>query len=165
MLSFKDFVTFYDKHKKCPNDAGRRRSQPMNVKQLKTRYAQYLKSNEQKGFKKDELWEEVRSFVFQRDHYTCRLSRTLSAVETNELQRLAGHFYETLDPAHVFSRSAFPKLKYDPDNIVLLNRYSHSMLDTHKHPITGETLTVEQLKAWWIRILGREKYTFLLQKS
>lgn len=165
MLTFKEFQEFYCKYKRCPNDAGRRRSQPMNERQLRTRYEQYKKSIQYKEIVFDQQWEEIRNFVLQRDRYSCQFYSVLIPELQDELHKKAGYFFEIIDPAHVLSRSAYPKLKYDSDNIVALNRYSHTMLDSHRHPITSEPLTVEEVSYWWIQILGREKYTFLMQKS
>ena len=56
---------------------------------------------------------------------------------------------------------------YDENNICLLNRYSHSNLDSSRDPITGEYIDSSQVKAWWIRILkgNINQYNYLEEKG
>jgi hypothetical protein len=111
----------------------------------------------------DEQWQEVKKLVFARDT-CCRLVKVLTAREFLVLQRNAGFMLSRFDPAHVFGVGPYPKLVYDPENIVRLNRYSHECLDTMKSPIDGTCITKEEKRAWWERIIGTEMYESLLNK-
>ena len=42
---------------------------------------------------------------------------------------------------------------YDEDNIISLNRYSHENLDSYRDPITGKSITREEVNKWWVRLL------------
>lgn len=58
----------------------------------------------------------------------------------------------TIEVAHIKGKGAFAELKYDPDNAVLCNHYSHSLLDIHKSPLTGEDITDEERTSWFRRM-------------
>jgi hypothetical protein len=52
---------------------------------------------------------------------------------------------------------------YLKHNVVLLNRYSHGMLDDMKHPLTGDPITYEERQAWWKRIAGDVQWDKLIK--
>jgi hypothetical protein len=58
-------------------------------------------------------------------------------------------------------------LCYDANNIVLLNRWSHSNLDNMKNPISGHSINKEQHRLWWERILKGNplQYKYLKDKG
>lgn len=101
----------------------------------------------------DKAWKQVKEEVQLRDKGVCRLAKALSIQEYVELRREAGGNLGKLDPAHYLSVSDRPDLCYEPNNIVLLNHYSHSLLDDFKHPITGKPINSEEQQQWWLRIL------------
>ena len=113
--------------------------------------------------KNDEQWQEAKKIVFARDSH-CRLIEVLSAREFLILQRKAGIILSRFDPEHVFGAGAYPKLIYDTDNIVRLNRFSHTKLDNVCSPITGDCITYEERQSWWERIIGTDMYLSLLNK-
>lgn len=109
----------------------------------------------------DAEWKETRQKVFQRDQHHCRLLRVCTAQEALMLIKFAGNRMGILDPAHIFAVSIAPHMCYDIDNIVTLNRYSHSLLEECKHPIYGTPITKEDEENWWKRIIGEKLYTKL----
>jgi len=113
---------------------------------------------------KDELWDECRKQVRERDQNRCRLIRVLSAQEAMLLMKNAKDQLNTIDPAHIFARSIAPHMKFDPDNVVCMNRYSHHMLEDCLHPITGESITKDEEHKWWKRIVGDKLFNELNQK-
>lgn len=167
--TFEEFKNFYKKNKYLPNDVGRRKN-PLNEKQLKTRYNKYLKQQDLVNKKQieaiqkkkqyytiDERWEEVKRNM---DLSECLLMKRLKDMKFESLYYTLSKkpFIDTIDPAHVFPRSGFPHLKYEPLNIVPLNRYSHSNIDQFRDPIFGDPITKEVQTALWEFILGKEKY-------
>lgn len=170
-MTFEDFASFYKERGYLPNDVGRRKN-PLNEKQLKSRYEKYLQS-EQKRLEardryssKDPEWEELKSNL---DLTFCQLYEKLLTNGLNnavlELKKNSGHLFSIIDPAHVFGKGAYPHMKYDLDNVVPLNRFSHSMLDQSRDPITGEQISSEDSKGWWMFIIGNTKYQELLLRS
>jgi hypothetical protein len=113
--------------------------------------------------KDDEQWQEAKKIVFARDK-SCRVIQVLTAVEFLILQKNAGIMLNRFDPAHVFGVGSYPKLIYDINNIVKLNRYSHECLDTMRCPIDGNPITKEEKRVWWERIIGTQMYESLLNK-
>ena len=103
---------------------------------------------------KDLKWNEIRAIVFARDNYKCRLISLLSKSELEELIHNAQYLINIVDPAHILRRSVFPQLKYESNNIILLNRYSHSQLDQFKNPITGKYMNKELTLFYWKKIIG-----------
>jgi hypothetical protein len=102
--------------------------------------------------KPDELWETVKDFVRKRDK-GCRLIRVLVPFELAQLVANSSGLHTQLDCAHIRPRSTYPELKYDVNNVVLLNRYSHSCLDMRRDPVSGRKIPQEEVDDWWQRIL------------
>lgn len=112
----------------------------------------------------DAEWKKTKRIVSKRDKGVCRLMMVVSAGEGLLLKRNSQGMLSVLDPAHYLPVSIRPDLCYDPDNIVLLNRYSHNMLDYSRNPITGGFIDSSETKAWWKRILqGNAKQYKALQ--
>lgn len=171
MYSYEEFLFFYEEKGYLPNDVSRRKNK-LNDKQLKSRYEKYLRSEQKRQealeryTSKDERWEELKS---KKSLLTCELIDKLSLLgyqnAIEEIRGRAGHLYFIIDPAHVFGKGAYPHMKYDLDNVVPLNRYSHSMLDQNRDPISGEQISNEDKIDWWIFIIGNNKYQELLSRS
>ena len=113
----------------------------------------------------DPKWLELKEIVKKRDKGQCQLLSKLSPQEFLLLTKQAGSRANILDPAHCFGAGSFPHLVYDKDNVVLLNRYSHDMLDYFKNPISGKPIDREEHTRWWKRIIGEQRYENLLIKS
>lgn len=112
-------------------------------------------------------WKKVKEIVSKRDNNTCRLLKVLSYKEALILKKNAGPFLNKLDHAHFIPVSQNSDIMYDENNICLLNRYSHSNLDSSRNPITGEYITSDQVRLWWIRILrgNTNQYEYLENKD
>ena len=112
----------------------------------------------------DKQWQKAKKLVIERDGGICRLLKILTIPEAMKLKRNAGGmFLNRIDPAHYRAVSERPDLCYDPNNIVCLNRYSHSNLDDGKDPLDGHSITSEEVEGWWRRILkgNRKQYEYL----
>jgi len=170
-MTLVEFEAFYEEKGFLPNDVGGRKNE-LNMVQLKSRYEKYLKSEQKKIdrierlMSKDEKWEILKE---QLDLSSCSLEEALLTTNelelVSELKKNAGHIFEIIDPAHVFGKGAYPHMKYHVDNVVPLNRFSHSMLDQNRNPITGKQLYSEHKEWWWKFIVGLEKYTELKERS
>mgnify|MGYP007057168830 CR=1 FL=1 len=113
---------------------------------------------------KDAEWKKVKKIVRERDLETCRLIKIISMKQALLLKRNGTGVLQKLDPAHILPVSTHPDLCYEPNNIVLLNRYSHNMLDFGRDPITGEPINHEETLSWWETIAGPEQWEFLQRK-
>lgn len=160
-----EFKKFYEEKGYLPNDIQYRQNK-LNDKQIKTRYEKYLKSSAKKEYTIDEDWQAVKD---QLDLKNCQFLKRLEDEkmfdEIKELKNNAVGFIKIIDPAHIFSKSSCPFLKYDVDNVVPLNRYSHSCLDTMKDPINGKPITQQERDLFWMFIAGIEIYQLLLEKK
>lgn len=170
-MTFEEFKLFYENRGYLPNDVGRRKN-TLNEKQIQSRYEKYLKSEQkrleaqERRASKDEKWEKLKLNLDLR--YCSLYERLLVNGMNNTIEQMkinAGVYFQVIDPAHVFGKGAYPHMKYDLDNVVPLNRYSHSMLDQSRDPITGEQLSSEDTKGWWMFIIGSRKYQELLSRS
>lgn len=164
MLSEEDFYKMYKTTGKLPGDIGVRKN-PLNDRQLKRKWIQYqqrelnqAEKKKQKQYQKDEQWEQIKQGIGK----SCQLVERLYALGLNdalrELSDNAGWLLKTVDGAHYKSRSRYPFLIYYPENVVPLNRFSHSMLDQCRDPISGDLITQEEQESWWELILGGERY-------
>jgi len=124
-------------------------------------YKKYNKQVEKNKPVTDEKWEEVKSFVLERDK-ECLLFNILSVEEKKYLLKEQKDFTwlnkKNVDCAHILSRSQYPKYIYVCDNIFLLGRLFHSRLDTYKNPLTGENISSEERDKWFERIMIDNKY-------
>ena len=109
---------------------------------------------------KDLEWKKAKAEVKERDGLRCRLIRVLSYKEMLLLKKNAGPLITPLDPAHYIAVSENPNIMYMPENIVMLNRYSHTNLDNCRNPITGEPITKAEALRWWDRILRGNKVQY-----
>lgn len=144
-----------------------------NTAQWKSKYARFVKSSgkvtarrtrnsttqQHKVLKVDTKWIETRDQV---DLTHCRLIQVLTEYKDSEgileLRQHAGPLINCIDPAHVMSRGAAPHMKYDVDNIVPLNRFSHSCMDQSRDPVTGKQITSKVVADWWKILIGVEQY-------
>ena len=106
----------------------------------------------------DAKWKEAKRLVAKRDSGNCRLLRVISARDAGVLCRNARQQLQTVDPAHIYPVSKYIRLTYEPDNIVSLNRYSHEMLDTCRDPITGGSISKDDVYVWWEKIAGKAQW-------
>lgn len=112
----------------------------------------------------DEEWKEVKREVLGRDNGEDRFLKILSSVQAKAFFNFnKGLLTQKLDPAHILPVSKYPRLCYNPDNIVLINRIAHTRLDASKSPITGDPIDLKTLKLWWKAILGEKQYKRLIQ--
>jgi hypothetical protein len=107
--------------------------------------------------KTDEKWNTVCHVVDRRDGNNCRLCMILTP---GEMSLLGSKSKQHRDRAHVFPRSLYPSLIYNPNNIVKLNHYSHINLDNCLCPLTGNNISRNERDWWWVRITNKstEKY-------
>jgi len=123
-----------------------------------------MKSYSHRRDSNDKQWQEAKKLVSERDRGICRLLRILTIPEAMKLKKSAGSYLNIIDPAHYRAVSERPDLCYDYNNIVCLNRYSHSNLDDGKDPLDGHSITSEEVEGWWQRILKGDKkqYEYLM---
>ena len=107
---------------------------------------------------KDDKWELVRHNIRWRDNNECQLLKKLTEPTRQLFNTKANpSLINELDPAHYLSRGSYPDYKYLEDNIILLNRQSHSWLDTMCSPVTGKSISKAEWHWWWEFILGQER--------
>jgi len=183
VYSYDEFLEYYQKYSKTPNQISKPKNS-LNKKQIKSLHKKYLKQmkkREKKNRKKweeetnkevnledikDEKWEELKRSVFRRDNYSCQLQKVLTVKELTFFRLSApSDLQNILDPCHIFGKGAFPHLKYEEDNIVIMNRYSHSCIDQYRSPVDGINISKEEREKWWIRIVGELKYFKLKEKA
>jgi hypothetical protein len=122
----------------------------------------------QKEFEIDKRWLLFKVRVWERDAGTwfgsskskkwknyCTFWRCLSHEERVLFQ---SNFKEslwlcrTLDVAHILPRSTHPQLTYEIDNVTLVNRLAHNLLDTYKCPLTSDKISEQDRYDWMVRI-------------
>lgn len=59
---------------------------------------------------------------------------------------------QNLDCAHIEGKGNNPKEKYNIENIVIIGRYFHRLIDDYKDPVTQENISGEQRDNWFKRI-------------
>jgi hypothetical protein len=56
-------------------------------------------------------------------------------------------------------------MRYEPKNVITINRFSHSCLDLSKSPVDGHPISVDEKIKWWQRIIGKEDWDYLEELS
>ena len=69
------------------------------------------------------------------------------------------------DMAHLLPKSQYPESEYDLDNVILLSRFFHELLDNYQDLITHEHIGKEGKERWITRImqgnnLWKQDFTF-----
>lgn len=180
-LTEKEYIQYYEDYGRCIDESMPRKN-PHRLNTLKTKFKAYIRKQKALEVKlqkpktplkssrikpklePDSRWVNLRTEVFNRDQGCC-LMRCLNLSKKQELLSNSGGLHHIIDPAHVFGKGAFPFMKYDTDNVYSVNRYSHSMLDTGKHPLNGKPITKEETENWWKVIIGSDHYEELKQRS
>ncbi len=168
----------YNKYQKKQESGGYMYQRPQKqIKQTqnKIKVTKPLKRTAiKKKFKIDEEYENFRREVWQRDakcdppkngivkdwRKFCTFWICLTQQERLKfLESVNGNEWmlNTIQVAHIKPKGAHADLKYDPNNAVLCNFYAHSLLDTHKDPITKLDITKEQREEWFKRMLNIHK--------
>lgn len=151
-----------------------------NEKQWQTKYKRYCASEEKRRIREqryaensrkkthtyDKRWKSLRE---SKDTSYCtlliKLQQEKRFSDIMYIRNNGGGFHDTFDLAHVIARSESPAMKYDTDNIIPLNRYSHRNLDTYRDPIYGQPITSEEVEHWWRYLVGDDKYEELKERS
>lgn len=107
----------------------------------------------------DKQWQQVKEEVKKRDRVD-RIFKVLNMKEALVLKSNGGAQLQTLDPAHIIPVSSHPEITYEACNIILLNRFSHEMLDSCRNPVTGRHISKNEMNDWWIRILEGNQNQF-----
>lgn len=191
-FSFKQYKEFYERSGKTIDQMSTPKN-PLTEDQIENKYKKYLQKLSKQQDKKDKIiedkkqeiienkkkmeegtfdfgvdkkWKAVVEEVTIRDK-KCQLKDNLTKQEKDIIYSDSNSSYllDIVDPAHVFGKGAYPHMKYDVDNVILLSRLFHSRIDHYTDPITGSIIDKEQHTNWWIRLVGKERYNRLLKKS
>jgi len=168
MRSKEEFIAYYKKTGSLLNEVSKRKNK-LNEVQLESKYQKYIQKvekdnqkNEEKRYTIDEDWESLK---LQLDMENCQLIKRLKEEKMDkalkELKFNASWLINTIDPAHIFPRSGYPYLKYEVINVVPLNRFSHSCIDTMRDPINGKHINKEEQQLFWLFIAGKTCYNEL----
>lgn len=89
-----------------------------------------------------------------RDKY-CLVTNILDNDQKRDLTNQYGSyiFSSVKDCAHILPKNLYPTLRYDKDNIILINRFFHERLDKFLDLITGEYIGLEGKKRWIEKIM------------
>jgi len=170
MMPLEEFILFYNEKGYFPFQTSIKKSKRYNRREFESKYKSYIKFEKRKlekfqqSFQKDEKWESLKEEVHKRD-ISCQFLKCLNLIEHSIIIKDLWGFNLILDCAHIIGRARSNKLKYDIDNVVLLTRYAHSNIDKYIDPITGKSMTEEERDLWWVRIVGKERFEKLIQKS
>jgi hypothetical protein len=177
LLSFDEFCKFYCKYKKFPDNSYVKKNGKYNDSEFRTKYSRYLASTGKREKKKkeqiakgrkrsriDEQWLKFCEDFDKENRKECMFQKLLTDDALKELKKNAGWLIKEIDRAHVLPKSEYKNMKYDPRNVVFLNRYSHNNLDNYKDPVTGKSITVEEHDKIWNLILAACRRDLTIEK-
>ena len=98
----------------------------------------------------DPKWDKVCKLVDIRDGRRCQFDKCLSIKESHQLIISEP---KRVDRCHILSRSLYPELIYNINNIITLSRYIHRRMDNFENPLNGSNLDDKLHFYWWYRIL------------
>jgi len=170
-MSYANFVEFFKKKKYFPEGIyfNRNKVERFTEKDFKKYYDNYIKAIEKKEVKLnefveikiDENWQECKRIVDIRDPDNTEFLEKLSEYEKKVLTNKTFNCIDIYDYCHIFGKGCYPKLKYEPDNIIKMPRLVHGSIDKSKCWITDEFLNKEQVEKFWIRFIGQERFNKL----
>jgi hypothetical protein len=106
---------------------------------------------------KDYRWEELKEALKLRD-ISCLFTKIATFEELRILEQNENWWLSRfIDGAHLIPRSMASRIIYDIDNVILLNRHSHTRLDNFLDLVTGEFIGLEGKKRWIERIMHENK--------
>lgn len=157
---------YYDNGSRRLYDDQYDRSNILTEKQILSHYKKYV----ERLFKKteivrDEEWDRMKASLPNRCEFMDRLIATGNGEYIELIESLSNGLCKTIDMAHIFSRGGYPHMKYDIDNVVSINRYSHNNLDSMRDPISGDSIDKSVVEGWWRFIVGDERFDRLLKES
>jgi hypothetical protein len=169
--SYEEFKDDYEEYHYIDKVSNRYYPQkPLNEKQLQSYYLQYAKkwdkANSRMEIRTTDKSDDMLLYenILERDQ-GCRLLSVLTVSERiiwNDHQNGMGAI---LDGAHIFGKSAYPWMRYDPKNVITINRFSHSCLDLNKSPVDGHSISRNEKIEWWQRIIGKKNWEYLEELS
>lgn len=159
MIDYREFISYCSKGTCLRHTIYNQKTCSRESKRKKC-FDKFLKMQEKRNSIStiDERWSIVRYSVLERDNFQCRLTKVLSV---NELIKAGVGFDstgETLDVAHIVSRSQSSNLYYEMENLISMRRIFHSRLDSYKDPITGKSISKEDRDYWFIRMVGKQLF-------
>lgn len=162
MLDRQEYFHYYQTRGYLPN--GIRPKKSLNEKQLLTRFLAYQRSENRKETRRLEKSERTYSdeqlildcWARDKECQYLHLLKMHDPEAERDLRQLAGPLLNKQDVAHVFSKGAHSWMRYDLQNVVLLNRHTHSMIDQGKHPMTGKPITPGWKKEFWVLLFGQQ---------
>jgi hypothetical protein len=173
-MTIENFILFFKKYRYFPEEVyfNKNKAESFTDKDYNKYYNKYLekiqkkenKLNENKIIKIDEDWENCKRQVDLRDPDGAEFLNKLTKFEKKVLTNKIFSSISVIDYAHIFEKSKYPSLKYDPDNIIKLPRLVHSSIDHNKDWVTDKFISKEDKKNFWIRFIGKNKYNNLLNK-
>lgn len=94
-------------------------------------------------------WAECRKRVDKKWGKRCIFEQCISITESKQI--ILGN-PTRIDRCHILSRSQYPELKYNENNIVPLQRFIHKRMDEYRDPISNEYIDLNKHYYWWYRI-------------
>lgn len=172
MMDFKEYCDSYHASgdRRLPDGFCDRKGK-LNQKQLQKCYGRYVvkmshrKDKARDSRKPDERWDSLKAQLPKGCQFKARLVELGEKELVESLEFHAHGLDATIDMAHVFPRGGYPWMKYERKNVVSLNRWSHSNLDTMRDPIVGDPISKEEVEGWWRVIIGDDLYDELGKMS
>lgn len=162
VLSFEEFEAYFKRYGRFPRGTYSRK-RPPNDREMRTRYDKYVRAEQRSATYRAE--KEQPNEVNPAGPRRCSLLVLLDEDDKKVLIMNAGPLLYSLDRAHVFGKNAFSWMRFNVENIVWLNRFSHNCLDNGQNPITGQKIRGDDVRAWWELIIGEDRYARLWEIS
>ncbi len=182
MLTQEEFIEYYETKNRLPKPSSYTGGKKLNDRQLITKYKEYVKKcnrmEERKQSIKEDEDSEYLSNHIKNQRFAKQEARKLdpeaqvffSKLTSDELKTVnsmmrMGQDFSIIDPAHIFSVGSTPTMADEIDNILMLPRCVHSLVDTYLNPLSEkhEVINKEQRDSFWIRFIGVERWNRLLE--
>jgi len=184
MLTQEEFILYYEKNNRVPSPSAYSGNKPLNNKQLITKYKDYVKKcsrfetrmnsiiNDDDSPYVSSYIKNQRSAKIEARELDPNATIFFSKLNNNEITIVKnmmnmGQEFSIIDPAHIFSCGGWPKMSNVVENILMLPRCVHSLIDTRMNPLTEthESISKTEWEAFWIRFIGIDRWNFLLKLS
>lgn len=180
MMTFDDYRNSYirSNYKRLPDGQYCNPKKALNENQLATKYKKYVRKSETKEIKGNTKYVQaiydIEAECRIEDPFADEFYASVATLDASwgtdyvsyfkRMNKMIGDIY---DPAHILPRGANPRLASCKENIIMLPRFVHTLLDNQLEIFNEEnkhtTTTKERHEKLWRLIVGDYRYDLVQQ--
>lgn len=177
MMTFEEYKNYYirSNYKYFPDGQYCNPKKILKDNQIEFKYNKYIKGVERKTLKGNSKYIQkifdVEEECKNEDPFAVKFYSRIKELDKQwntdfhdyfkKMNKVVGDIY---DPCHIISRGTNRKLSSLKENIIIMPRYVHSLLDQYYEifSVTPKSISRKRHEEIWKLIVGEEKYNYLI---